>query len=228
MNTTQLINELRNRQHDRPIDRAIMLQAADEIEDAIDALAEIDEMTAHVLPDADGENHGSVIDRVKAVMEAFNAYVPATRAIANELQMFDLEDVTYGDIVTAIAQREDKARELERELAEANKTIQLSRDKWNADAHRAARLEWQLAEAMRCVNALSKQADDEERSKECNAMLVDRYRNERDEARECLREMLLASRESGNIRTAKSVGKIYTIEDADGRMNRWRKAAGLD
>jgi uncharacterized membrane protein len=32
MNTTQLINELRNRKHDRPIDRAIMTRAADEIE----------------------------------------------------------------------------------------------------------------------------------------------------------------------------------------------------
>jgi len=32
MTTTKLINELRNRQHDRPIDRNIMLQAADEIE----------------------------------------------------------------------------------------------------------------------------------------------------------------------------------------------------
>jgi len=31
MTTTQLINELRNRRHDRPIDRAVTARAADEI-----------------------------------------------------------------------------------------------------------------------------------------------------------------------------------------------------
>jgi len=38
MTTTELINELRNRQHDRPIDRGITRKAADEIERLREAL----------------------------------------------------------------------------------------------------------------------------------------------------------------------------------------------
>jgi hypothetical protein len=59
----------------------------------------------------------------------------------------------------------------------------MSDHKWiGCYAETIARLERELADGLQTIDALSKQADEEERSKEVNALLVDRYRNERDEA----------------------------------------------